>query len=357
VRLYRQKVPQRRAETMRIDARKAILFALSLISISADLPVLGNDGAASVGAGGIQLRREARISMEKERLTISEKKVTVEYDFLNDSDTDITTEIVFPVPPYAERNLDASLNKRLDDFRVWVEGRETKYQTDAKAMLNGVDYSGLLQKFGVDVATLGHWTFSDDRNEPYSPDVEKLSQSQRDELKRLGLISSANGFMAWTVVKTYHWPETFVAHKILHVRHEYAPILGNGGLQPEVVFPVPRQEKTPEFAAAVRDSCIDAGLEKTLTAAVRREKKEEGGYIRSLQVDYILTTANTWRTPIKDFELIVERPRPQPPGANQWFVSFCWDGLVNRLDANHFVAHSINFVPQRELHVAFFGVE
>jgi hypothetical protein len=63
--------------------------------------------------------------------------------------------------------------------------------------------------------------------------------------------------------------------------------------------------------------------------------------------------------PIKDFELIVERPRPQSGifKAGPWFVSFCWDGPVKRLDADHFVARSINFVPKRELHVAFFGVE
>jgi hypothetical protein len=39
-----------------------------------------NDGAASVAAGGIQLRKEARISMERERLSISVRKVIVEYE-------------------------------------------------------------------------------------------------------------------------------------------------------------------------------------------------------------------------------------------------------------------------------------
>jgi hypothetical protein len=47
------------------------------------MPALGNDSAASVAVGGIQLKREARISMEKERLTISSERVTVEYEFLN----------------------------------------------------------------------------------------------------------------------------------------------------------------------------------------------------------------------------------------------------------------------------------
>ena len=334
-----------------------MLFALTLSSIWAAVPALANDGAASVGVGGIQLKREARISMEQERLTISGEQVTVEYEFLNNTAEDITTEVAFPVPSYDEHYLDASFNKRLDDFQVWIEGQQTMYQTDVKAMLNGIDYSGLLQKLGVDVASLGHFDFRDGRADPYSPDVEKLLPAQRDELRQLGLIRSDNGFMGWTVVKTYHWTQVFPAHKILHVRHVYAPILGYGGLQPEVVFPISRREMTPEFAAAVRDSCIDATLQKTLAAAAEKEKKEEGGYIRSKWVDYILTTANKWTTPIKEFELIVERPTQQPPAANQWFVSFCWDGPVKRLDTNHFMARSTNFVPKKELHIGFFGIQ
>jgi len=318
------------------------------------LPAFGNDSAASVGVGGIQLKRDARISMEKERLTINREKVAVEYEFLNGTDEDITTEIAFPVPPYDKHFLDASLPKGLDDFRVWVDGREMKYQTDVKAMVNGVDYSGLLRKLGVDVASLGHFDFKKGRADPYSPDVEKLSQSQRDELKRLGLIRSDNAFMGWTVIKTYHWTQTFQAHKILHVRHEYAPIVGF-----ELLFPEDVQERTSQFVAAIHGSCIDDTLQKILTANSRKEQKEDVSFIRNTWVDYILTTANTWKTPIKDFELIVERPKPKSGifGASQWFVSFCWDGPVKRLDADHFLAHSVNFVPKRELHVAFFGVK
>ena len=153
-------------DTMRINAKNAMLFALTLISIWRGLPAFGNDGAASVGVGGIQLKREARISMEKERLTVAREKVTVEYEFLNSTDEDITTEVAFPVPPYDETYLDASFHKRLDDFRVWVEERETKYETDVKAMLNGVDYSELLRNMGVDVVSLGHFVFSDKRYDP-----------------------------------------------------------------------------------------------------------------------------------------------------------------------------------------------
>jgi hypothetical protein len=53
--------------------RNLACLAVTLMLVSGTL-ALGNDGAASSGAGGIQLRHEANISIEKERLTISESK-------------------------------------------------------------------------------------------------------------------------------------------------------------------------------------------------------------------------------------------------------------------------------------------
>jgi len=79
-----------------------------------------------------------------------------------------------------------------------------------------------------------------------------------------------------------------------------------------------------------------------------------GGHIWAFWVDYILTTANTWKGPIKSFELVVERPKPeQSSHQSQTYVSFCWDGPVERRDADHFVARAVNFVPSKELHVMF----
>jgi len=66
-------------------------------------------------------------------------------------------------------------------------------------------------------------------------------------------------------------------------------------------------------------------------------------------VKYILTTANTWKTPIRDFELIVERPARQ-------FVSFCWEGNVEKLSNTRFRATAHDFVPNQELLVYFFSV-
>src|SRR6266496_6112172 len=66
---------------MRSAQIKLLLFFFIATGLS-----VANDGAASTAAGGIQLVREPRIAMRTEKLTISREKITVEYDFANDTD-------------------------------------------------------------------------------------------------------------------------------------------------------------------------------------------------------------------------------------------------------------------------------
>jgi len=170
-----------------------------------------------------------------------------------------------------------------------------------------------------------------------------LPKSAKENLVRLGLIEEVDGYPLWSVHKTYHWRERFPAHKILNVRHEYGPVVGWYQL---IVGAAPFQ-----LNDLVKHACLDPSLEKRLSAAGDRMMSREGGiHAMGTQelVKYILTTANTWRTPIKDFELIVERP-----GQGKKFISFCWDGKVQRLDENHFVARETNFIPARELNVYY----
>jgi hypothetical protein len=103
----------------------------------------------------------------------------------------------------------------------------------------------------------------------------------------------------------------------------------------------------------VRDACIGPSLQKRLSAAGDRMAREGSIHMVGTQelVKYILTTANTWRTPIKDFALIVERP--ETPSQGKKFISFCWDGKVQRLDDNHIVARETNFIPARDLSVYY----
>jgi len=317
---------------------------------------LANDGSAEATAvGGIVLKREARISMEKERLTVGRDRVTVEYEFLNTTNQDITVEVAFPIPGYGlGSRYSPSFHGDLGGWHVWVEGKELKYQTEVKAVADpspavpgnsdGLDQAQLLRRMSIDIESFGHF-----QADGYiTPDVQRLSKAQQEELTRSGLLDQ--GLPSWTVWKTYHWQQRFPAHKILLVKHEYAPELGLRYLDAASL-----RNDTKEQNATLSDSCVDPTLRSKLIVAVPNDNGfGGGGVLPTTWVDYILTTANTWKTPIKDFELVVERPKPK--GRLSSYVSFCWDGKVEPQGPDMFVARSANFVPKHELRVMFFQV-
>src|SRR5579863_4806666 len=159
--------------------------------------VFGNDGSSeATPVGGIRLKREARISMEKERLTIGRDRVTVEYEFLNTTNQDITVEVAFPIPGFGMGFLlSPSFHGDLGGWHVWVEGKELKYQTEVKAVANpsqavlgspdGVDQAPLLRRMSVDIESFGRFHLEDD-GKP-SGDFQKLPKAKQEELTRAGL--------------------------------------------------------------------------------------------------------------------------------------------------------------------------
>jgi hypothetical protein len=104
-------------------------------------------------------------------------------------------------------------------------------------------------------------------------------------------------------------------------------------------------------AKELNSFCIDGRLHGILQSVVE-SKDKSASYT---YVDFILTTANTWKTPIEDFTLIVERAHWRKSLRD--YVSFCWNGPVAKIDDDHFSAHAINLVPSKELRIGFFDVE
>jgi hypothetical protein len=206
-------------------------------------------------------------------------------------------------------------------------------------MVRAVDFSARLRQLGIDIVSFGHFDDSSGK-EPLVRDFEKLSKQQQSELRRSGLFDES--FPEWTVILTHHWQQTFPARRILHVRHEYSPVVGERITDlADLTSQKPETHHLSNFA----QWCIDPPLRKTLIAAMRKES-----YGGVQWVDYILTTANTWKKPIKQFELIVERPKPDAQG-KYYYVSFCWDRKVEQPDPDHFVVRATNFVPTKELSV------
>jgi hypothetical protein len=133
---------------------------------------------------------------------------------------------------------------------------------------------------------------------------------------------------------------------IVHIRHEYTPNLGSTNIVRYGMVPPVDAEMVEEL----KSFCIDDRLRETLSR-IAESGSEDAPYF---YVDFVLTTANTWKTPIEDFTLIVERPHDK--GGSTDYVSFCWDGPVTKIDADRFSAHITDLVPKKELRIGFFDV-
>jgi hypothetical protein len=168
----------------------------------------------------------------------------------------------------------------------------------------------------------------------------------------MALIDHEDGAPLWRVKKKFYWRQVFPAHKNVHIRHEYSPVRGSSNSVDYGLGSNP----DPDMAKEIETFCLDNRLRNTLRE-IANSKEKSAWYS---YVDFILTTANTWKTPIEDFTLVVERPHWKnnlgvPDLAD--YISFCWDGEITKVDADHFSAHATNLVPKRELRVGFFGVE
>jgi hypothetical protein len=82
---------------------------------------------------------------------------------------------------------------------------------------------------------------------------------------------------------------------------------------------------------------------------------DNGTYRRIFYVDFILTTANTWKQPINDFTLLVNRPVKTEVYGDANMISFCWAGPVTKVSANQFKATATDLIPKSELRIGFFA--
>lgn len=326
-------------------------------------------------------RRETRIVMAKEVLQISEKKVVVDYDFRNDSDESVTTEVAFPIPPYSNEFEEQELPEQsFQSFRVWVDGKPVAYKIEAAASFHGKNVTALLRGDRIDISTLGH--FDDSNGIPTTRDFGRLSASLKRELTREGLFDNLGDppeknqglgvFARWTVRLQYHWTQVFPAHSTTHIRHEYTPAIGFTQIDTSSVGDLLSQVSTGQRAKddsggvkLLESFCANKPFLETIARTFREAESKaktddegaEAGIAYPSWVDFILTSANTWKRPIGDFTLIVELGKSEIENT-QRLVSFCspTGANVEKIDASRFRVHLTNFVPSSELHIGFFDM-
>jgi hypothetical protein len=346
----------------RLIQQRAMLLTLGLLG--AAVPARADDGAAAVAAGGLVTRRETRIVMAKEVLKISPTKVVVDYDFRNDSDEDVTTEVAFPIPPYEDGPDDWPAKKSsFADFMLVIDGKPVSYRAEARAFLKKRDVTDILKKDKIDIATFGHYDWDKNR----APEFSRLPKQEQTRLVKLGLFDPDEQWGNWTVHLQYHWSQEFPAHSTIHIRHEYTPIVGFTQFSVHEIDAALRSGtpiEIPDDREDHRGLCMDrpflqalhTSLTESLAQAKTTDDQDRAGTAYPHWVDFVLTTANTWKQPIEDFTLIVERPRPKD--GLRMLVSFCSpeDAPTEKLDVDHFQVHLNNFIPRAELHIGFFDI-
>ncbi|HME58770.1 MAG TPA: DUF4424 family protein [Terracidiphilus sp.] len=355
----------------RIAVLRVLVIAVAWCLV-ASMPALADDSVASIAAGGLVPRRETRIVMAREVLQISLKKIVVDYDFRNDTDQDVTTEVAFPVPPYEYDLVDGDIDEQsFSSFRLFVGDKPIPFKTEVKATLDGRDVTGVLVADKIDIASFGHTDESaGDETGGNFPirDLIRLPKTEQEQLKAMGLFNMDEGFLlaSWSVHLQYHWRQVFPAHSTVHIRHEYSPVVGSKSLTPSPEV-IPLTNKPPYVRDAAKlnasdrddlnllvDFCPDTPILREFASKVYVESDGRRYVVLGpYWVDFILTSANTWQRPIEDFTLIIERPFLD----ERWtLVSFCspGKGKVEKLDSDHFQVHLTNFVPRSELHIGFF---
>lgn len=311
-----------------VHLRVALCAALLLPACA-----MANDGIATVGAGGIVLRKTDAIAMKKEVLNVSHDLITVDYEFLNESPADIEETIVFPLPAYpATQQVSDSYYGQPSGFSILVDGKPVAFTAHVRAELDGKDVTAELRRLGLDDVQIAFNTEFEPR-----PKVTPLTARQRKELTRLGLLEKQpgnEGDALWQVQVNYVWKQKFPANRTLRVHHAYRPFVGAGPGNSWI---------DPEFAATY---CAD----KSFFAAYEKVEARNDGHVIAAHVAYILKTGNTWKRGIEDFTLNIVKRDPAE------LVSLCFPGTVKKLDSKTYQVRLKNFQPRDDLRVYFGNV-
>jgi len=316
--------------------RRTLLFMFITLSLILDVTGYANDSAVETAAGGLKLRKERNVLMQKERLYISKDQITVEYEFLNTTNGPVVSEVAFPIPAYRYKYDDPPRN--FADFKAWIDGQPIDVKKEVRAFVQKREVTADLRNAGLNIETFGDFDPDDETKRALilEPDIRKklikvgaIKNRDKSEPQRYG--------PEWECRIKYHWTQEFPANSVVRIKHVYKPVVGYSPVQIQ------------KFKQQFTDTCVTNATYSEARKRVEEKMRINPGnnnYFGVMWVSYILTTANTWQTPIKDFELIVEGETGDLP-------SFCWDGPIESLSENKLKAHKIDYVPSKDLKIYF----
>ncbi len=319
-----------------------ILFALFPAT-----PALANDGFLGLPAGGLTLQQSGDIRMLDEDLFLSLDEVRVNYQFRNDSARTLKAWVGFPMPGLpvsvnfgGEDGYDIRDIKGLDllKFETRIEGvvapsrpyvrafvwpRDRPWEKrDRFRFTDAIDISAELTAARVPL------TF--DAN-AIKQAFARLPLAKQADWKRRGLYTKDANFEQpeWWLSTIFVREQVFPPGRIVKVQHRYKPHPSGFIMMAEHL------SYDPDLGKA---ACVDAPTLRAIKSVLRGTGGS--GHV----IDYILTTANTWKGPIGHFRLTVDKGNPRN------IVSLCGNN-VRKTGPKTFVFEANNFRPQQDIKV------
>ena len=323
---------------------KAVIAISAAAVLVVATAALANDGVAESTAGGLVIKGTDEIDMVSEDLYVSADRIRVRYVFRNRTPRDLRVTVAFPMPDRDLSELRYSDANYPADFATRVDGRPVAMQVERRAMARGVDQSAALREAGLPILAENAIT-------AVTEAADRLRPEQRRRLVDLGLLEASEYDVGqgmrtywepvWTVTEMWHWNQVFPAGRDLVVEHEYTPGIGTS-VGSSLAFPEMRE--APDNQAYMRRYCVDAAFLAAVDRMAARSTSESPALLRERTIGYILTTGAGWRSPIRDFRLVVDKGRPEN------IVSFCGEGL-RRIGPTQFEMRRRNWRPDRDLNV------
>jgi len=325
-------------------------FALGVCLFGITFCASANDTIGRVGIGGITFEKSDQIRMVKEVLEISTSKVRVLYRFKNESNVDIHSTVLFPMPGqfFVHPEVWSYGMKSVTTLSVAVDGKPVNTKTLQKATYKENDITDKLRKIGFNeeqiFKTYGGYEYPTDQET--GGITWKFSNAQRKNMQnQFGKdFFGEYGEPRWKVEETFYWDQIFPAGQEIEVAHEYTPFSG-----------------TQDLGAYVKDgykyslggeACLDAGALAYLNKKnkIENEGAKVKGYLhRASGVEYILGTGRNWKGMIGDFTLRLIKDSPSQ------IVSLCFPGKPRKINPVTLEFKHTNFVPQDKLVVYFIG--
>jgi hypothetical protein len=298
-----------------------------------------NDTLATLGAGGLIPVKSAQIAMEREDLEISVHQITVHYLFRNHTDKDVDATVAFPLPEleggtveHVPLQLPSKDPANFVDFQVSAAGKAIAAKMDVRAFHEGRDITERLRAAGLPVSV----------SDPHFADaVARLSPTQRKQFEKDELVVSDDPagtpnrryWPYWTTRVQFYWTQHFPAHATVDVLHKYRPVVGGSYLV-----------STDDGASHIKPYCGGPDALPRIQAVKKRHpgKSQDEPVLFEKRINYILTTANNWLGPIRDFRLVVTADSPDD------VVLTCFPGLKQAAPTRYELTRS-NFHPGHDL--------